>query len=87
MPAEDAHFATWKKAFDGHAPAQKAKTAQSYHKLCERVSGAWPPRDMLGSLIGGGLRRRCAVWINEDAAALGTAAILIDRDCKLRYRI
>jgi hypothetical protein len=27
------------------------------------------------------------VWVNEDAAALGTAAILIDRDCKLRYRI
>jgi hypothetical protein len=34
-------------------------------------------------------RRRAATMenLNKDAAALGTAAILIDRDCKLRYRI
>jgi hypothetical protein len=56
-----------------------------------RLANRWRHRRIFCPLIspqyGCGLRRRCAVWINEDAAALGAAAILIDRDCKLRYRI
>jgi hypothetical protein len=57
----------------------------------DAIANRWRHRRIFGHLIspqyGCGLRRRRAVWVNEDAAVPGTAAILIDRDCKLRYRI
>jgi hypothetical protein len=65
----------WKCSYSGQMPTSKKATASA-------APTTWRRRRRGDN--GGELR---AVWINEDAAALGTAAILIDRDCKLRYRI